>query len=163
MTHHISDDLMRRFTLGDLDEQVAIAVAEHIDDCPRCAARAAVADPLAGAFASACDPLPPPDLAGAILTALQNDVRPSTSIAAEAAASAVLLISAAAVLALGGDPAGLAAEAATAAMALLTALSVLVTTLSVLPAWWAAVAAALGFVACALVAGRLGAWTRGWR
>ena len=125
MTHHVGDDLMRRFIQGTLDEQVAIAVARHIDDCPRCASRAAVEEPLAPAFAAVDDPRPPPGLADDILVALDEQRLPEAA-TAEMAAAAVLLTAAALVLAVGGDPAGLAAEAATALSALSTGASVLI-------------------------------------
>lgn len=162
MTHHIGDDLMRRFIQGSLDEQVSVAVARHIDDCPRCAARAAVDEPLAMAFAAVEDPRTPPGLADDILTALDEQRLPAAA-TVEMAAAAVLLTAAALVLALGGDPAGLAAEAATAMSALATGASVLIAQLYLAPVGWSALAAALGFGICAWLARQMGAWSRGAR
>jgi len=162
VTHHVGDDLMRRFIQGDLDEQVAVAVARHMDDCPRCASRAAVDEPLAPAFAAVEDPRPPPGLTDDILIALGEQRLPAVA-TAEMAAAAVLLTAAALVLAVGGDPAGLAAEAATALSAIGTGGSVLISQLYLAPLGWSALAAGLGFGLCAWLARRMGAWSRGAR
>ncbi len=67
MSHHLTDALLHRFVLGQLDEPVAVSAAEHIDHCVHCATRAAHAEPLAGAFAETIDPPVPPDLVDRIL------------------------------------------------------------------------------------------------
>jgi anti-sigma factor RsiW len=67
MSQHVPDDLLLAFVDGDVDEQVAVHIAEHLDHCPACATRATGHEPLATAFASVRDPLPPAGLAAAIL------------------------------------------------------------------------------------------------
>ncbi len=69
MSQHPTDALLERFIAGDLDDDVAVAVAEHIDACPHCAARAVHGDPLAAAFASVQDPPMPEGLVEDILRA----------------------------------------------------------------------------------------------
>lgn len=68
MTHH-PDDRLRAFALGELGDHLAALVAEHLDECPRCANVALRHDPLARVFASVDDLSPPADLAERILAA----------------------------------------------------------------------------------------------
>ena len=56
MSQHIPQALLQKFIDGDLEEPVAVAVAQHIDDCSRCSSQAAASDPLSQAFASTSDP-----------------------------------------------------------------------------------------------------------
>lgn len=122
MSQHVSDELMRRFSVGALDEDVAIAVADHIDGCPLCLTRAIAADPLADAFAAVDDPTCPPDL---IEDILQVSRRPSAAPLprAELLASAALL-SLAGMLLLGlGEPLSLLTELAVASGAAFTGLA----------------------------------------
>lgn len=66
---HVPDELLQAFVMGDVDDSVAIQVAEHIDSCPSCNTRAATAEPLAVAFAAVADPRPPTLLVEAVLRA----------------------------------------------------------------------------------------------
>lgn len=64
---HVPDELLHSFVDGEVDEQVAVHVAEHLDDCAACATRAAGLEPLAAAFAASMDPVPPAGLVAAVL------------------------------------------------------------------------------------------------
>ena len=70
MTEHVPNDLLHAFVEGDLEEQLAVHIAEHLDHCPHCATRAATLEPLATAFASCDDPLVPEHLATEVLAEL---------------------------------------------------------------------------------------------
>jgi anti-sigma factor RsiW len=72
MSQHIPADILSAFVVGEIDDPAAVTVAEHIDGCPSCAARAANLEPLASAFASSRDPEPPPDLIPSILARLEQ-------------------------------------------------------------------------------------------
>lgn len=98
---HVPDALLERFAQGDVEEGVAVAIAQHLDVCGRCATRAATLDPLAIAFASVDDPPVPSDLAEDVLAALREipAPRPEPAIAAGLMALAFLALLAS------GDPA----------------------------------------------------------
>lgn len=105
--NHVPEDLLQAFVDGDVGEQVAVHVAEHLDGCPSCATRAAGLEPLAAAFAATVDPVPPPELASGILRAAR---RPERAPTLEVAVGALLLASAV-VLALGlQSPAAMLAD-----------------------------------------------------
>ncbi|MFH1469360.1 MAG: hypothetical protein ABIO70_33555 [Pseudomonadota bacterium] len=72
MTQHLSEETLRRFTEGHLDERRAAEAAEHIDACPQCAARAVALDPLAPAFAAMPDPELPEGFDAAVLAAVER-------------------------------------------------------------------------------------------
>jgi anti-sigma factor RsiW len=103
---HIDDALLARFSSGELSEPEAAALALHLDDCPRCAARALMDDPLQAAFASLDDPATPPDLVPAVLAA---SLRPRP-LPAEPIVAIVLIAVAFGVLVLGGQPVQLLTE-----------------------------------------------------
>lgn len=109
---HTPPELLARFVDGTLDEDVAVAVALHLDACPRCATRAASMEPLAPAFAAAEDPAVPPQLVRCILEEA-SAVPAVDPTQAGVQVSAVLLAASAGLLLLLGDPAGLVAELAT--------------------------------------------------
>ena len=67
MNPHIPDDLLQDFVFGEVGEQVATHIAEHLDECPQCLNHAAGIEPLSVVFALLDDPIPPPDLADAVL------------------------------------------------------------------------------------------------
>lgn len=67
MSQHVPEDLLQAFVEGEVGEQLAIHIAEHLDACPACATRATGLEPLAAAFAAIRDPIPPPDLARRVL------------------------------------------------------------------------------------------------
>ena len=160
MIHHVSEDLLDRFVEGTLDVRVAIAVAQHIDECSRCASRAAVADPMAKAFASVKDREPPMDLVDGILLAVGEDSKGRMPGVQELAAAAALLICASGLLAFGGAPAGLAADAAVAMKALGTGSGVLMGQLYMAPLGWSALASALGLCGSVFLVRQLGGWSR---
>lgn len=112
--NHVPEDLLQAFVDGDVGEQVAVHVAEHLDSCPSCATRAAGLEPLAAAFAAVEDPVPPAELVPAVLArARQPDRMPMLEIGV-----GVALIAAAALLAVGlQTPAGFLAELGEAAQA----------------------------------------------
>lgn len=70
MTEHVPNDLLNAFVEGEMDEQLAVHIAEHLDQCPHCATRAVAVEPLASAFASCDDPIVPEHLATEVLEEL---------------------------------------------------------------------------------------------
>lgn len=72
MSEHLSDDVLRSFVDGLLDERGATRAALHIDDCPRCAARCLALEPLGPAFAACTDPPLPPGFERRVLEALDR-------------------------------------------------------------------------------------------
>ena len=109
MSAHVPEGLLQAFVAGDVDETVAIHVAEHLDSCPRCATRAAHAEPLFQAFAAIDDPPLPSDLIDTVLLAVEQDRRRRLP-ALEVAIGAALLLTAITLVALGSDPIGLVAD-----------------------------------------------------
>ena len=75
MSQHVPEDLLQDFVDGEVGEQLAVHIAEHIDACPSCATRAAGLEPLAAAFAAVRDPVPPPTLVASILARLDEPDR----------------------------------------------------------------------------------------
>ena len=69
MSQHVPDDLLAAFVDGEVSEQLAVHIAEHLDDCPACSAQAVALEPLAAAFAAVEDPRVPADLVASILAA----------------------------------------------------------------------------------------------
>jgi anti-sigma factor RsiW len=74
MSQHVPDDLLHAFIDGDMGEQLAIHIADHLDSCPSCATQAAHLEPLATVFASVDDP-EIPDLVGAVFAELDESER----------------------------------------------------------------------------------------
>ncbi|MEN0068185.1 MAG: hypothetical protein AAGA48_39045 [Myxococcota bacterium] len=72
MSLHIPDDVLECFVLGDLDEERAVQVATHIDECSFCANRAAAIEPLGLAFASVEDPELPETFKANVLAELNR-------------------------------------------------------------------------------------------
>lgn len=112
MSHHVPEELLGAFVLGDIDDELAVHIAEHLDACPACATRAAGLEPLALAFAAVDDPVAP-DLVDAVLAevgsarpaeagAAPHRVAPEVPVGASLLAAAVLLTAA-----FGGPLAGL--------------------------------------------------------
>jgi anti-sigma factor RsiW len=99
--HHVPDDLMQAFVAGEIDEHVAVHIAEHIDACAACATRAATLEPLAAAFASVSDPRAPADLVPAVLSDIE---RPESRPAIELVVGSLLLAAAGALAAFSGEP-----------------------------------------------------------
>ena len=78
---HPPTQLLTAFAMGALDESEedeAVRVALHLDDCPACAAQAASLDPMAYVFASVDAPDVPTDLAAAVMVAAEA---PTASVA----------------------------------------------------------------------------------
>ncbi len=103
MTRHLSDDLILRFAEGDLGEREAVEAALHIDDCPHCAARVALAEPLAEAFAAMPDPVLPAGFEQAVFEALDQ---PEATVAALQIPwlGIGMILSAALLMMVGGEP-----------------------------------------------------------
>jgi len=101
MSPHPSDDLLRAFVEGDVDEEKAVDIAEHLDCCASCCELAADLDPLAAAFAAVRDPEPPPGLVDGVLAAYHQ---PQRGPVLEIALGGGLLAAAASLLLVFGDP-----------------------------------------------------------
>lgn len=138
-TPHVTADLMERFALGEVEEDVAVAVALHLDACASCATLAASLEPLAAAFASVDDPVVPPDLVPSVLYALRSPRRAGPEPAVATGLLALALLS----LLLGGAPGDLLIAVASLLRAVLTASEAVLATM-VAPA---PLLAALGLVA----------------
>ena len=117
MSQHVPEDLLQAFVDGEVGEQLAVHIAEHVDGCPSCATRAAGLEPLAAAFAAVLDPVPPSGLPQTILKRLEEPERlPVLEVGVGAG-----LLGCAAFLALGLEsPLALAAELVVVLNALLT-------------------------------------------
>lgn len=107
MSQHVPEDLLGSFVDGDVGEQLAVHIAEHLDECPACATRATGLEPLAAAFASVDDPLPPADLVQAVM---QQVSEPERVPVLEIALGAAMLVSAALLTTTLGNPLGMAIE-----------------------------------------------------
>lgn len=107
MSEHVPDDLLLTFVEGDVGEQLAIHIAEHLDTCPACSTRAAVLEPLGPAFAALEDPVPPEDLVQAVL---EEVAEPERLPLAEIGVGAGLLVAAAVLALLLGNPVGAVVE-----------------------------------------------------
>ena len=103
MSTHVPDDLLSDFSQGEVDEQLAVHIALHLDSCPACATRAASMNPLASAFASIPDPVMPAGLTAAIL---EQATLPSQEPFTELIIGGALMGVAAALVVLFGDPLG---------------------------------------------------------
>lgn len=110
MNGHVPEDILQAFVDGEVDEQVAIHVAMHLDDCPRCATRAAHLEPLATAFAATDDPTVPDDLLETVLAAALTP-QPRFPLL-EVGLGGALLAAAAALLLVGTGPTALVFGAA---------------------------------------------------
>ena len=118
MSPHVPEDLLRSFVEGEVDDQVAVQIAEHVDACPSCCTRAAGLEPLGAAFAAAVEPRPPPDLSARILARLDG---PERLPVAEIGVGLALLAAAAVLTGVGiGSPWALVADLVVGAQALAT-------------------------------------------
>jgi hypothetical protein len=107
VSQHIGDTQLRAFVAGTLREDLAVEIAEHVDDCSSCSSRASALDPLSAVFATVRDPRPPPDLVAKILVRVERSDRVPTR---EVAIGIALLAAAVGVAFASGSPAALAAE-----------------------------------------------------
>ncbi len=165
MIDHPSETLLRRFAEGELDEALAVELALHLDDCPRCSTQVHAMDELASAYASVEDPLMPEGLVAQVLEATLDlpietgapelgwleglgGLRVPTR---ELLASLGLLSAAGLVLLVLGDPADLATEAALTASAVVTAGDIVLGELAG-ASWMLMPIAAAGFLASLLLA-----------
>ncbi len=105
MSQHVPDDLLSAFVEGEMGEQLAIHIAEHLDSCPACATRAVGMEPLAAAFASMPDPDVPPDLAASVL-AIASEPEPARAPRTEVAIGLGMLVAAFLLFVVLGDPVG---------------------------------------------------------
>lgn len=112
MSGHVPDELLADFVAGDVDDQIAVHVAEHLDACPVCATRAAAMEPLGQALAAIDDPKVPVGLVDRIVVAANADVLVQARTASptaqarrlEVGIGVGLLAAAAGVAVLGGEP-----------------------------------------------------------
>lgn len=65
---HLSEAQVRALVEGALSDGEAEVLALHLDECPRCAARVAAADPLRPALIAAPTAAPPADLLAALIS-----------------------------------------------------------------------------------------------
>lgn len=115
MSEHVPEDLLAAFVEGEVGEQLAIHIAEHLDSCPSCLNRAAGLEPLHAAFAAMPDPEVPEDLVAAVLAeAAEPERLPVT----ELGVGAALLAAAGFVAAVFGNPVGMAVDFGVVLMAL---------------------------------------------
>jgi anti-sigma factor RsiW len=116
---HPNDGFLQSFAEGILDDNEAVAVAIHIDDCARCRSHVAALDPLTAAFLSVDDPEVPAALMADLRRAPPPLAHKSSS--PEPAIAALLMGSSLAVMLLLGRPQdllGTSLEARTALAAL---------------------------------------------
>jgi anti-sigma factor RsiW len=107
MTEHIPSALLAKFSAGDLEEPVAVAVARHIDSCAQCANNAAAEEPLSLAFASTVDPVVPEGLSERIVAAAaQQDFDEAKEKETGTSSIAIFLLAAAVLLAVIVSPMG---------------------------------------------------------
>jgi anti-sigma factor RsiW len=104
VNQHVPEELLSAFVEGDLDDQLVIHIATHLDECPRCATRAAHLEPLAAAFAAVDDPMVPEDLVAAVLAATE---RRESWLSIEVILGAAMLLAASALVLVGTDPIGM--------------------------------------------------------
>jgi anti-sigma factor RsiW len=124
MNRHLPDDLILRFVEGDLDEHEAVEAALHIDDCAACAARAAQADPLAVALAAMPDPQLPAGFEDAVLDELAQPAAPTPAFQLPWLGVG-LILAAALLMVVGGEPTALLWKLAAVARGLGVAITVL--------------------------------------
>lgn len=103
MSGHLSDTIIRRFIEGDISETDAEQTAFHIDECPLCANRVLISDPLSPWLASVDDPSIDPRIRVEVLAAVADRDRE----AARPWVGITLLFMAAMLLFAAGQPAEL--------------------------------------------------------
>ena len=106
MSHHIPPALLDKFVEGSLEEPVAVAVALHIDQCSRCHAAAAAAEPLRQDLATIDDPEVPADLLEVLHERAQNP-RPALAPPKARSNTALFILAAGLVLAILFYPEGI--------------------------------------------------------
>ncbi|MCO4743283.1 MAG: zf-HC2 domain-containing protein [Proteobacteria bacterium] len=107
MSSHVPEDLLTAFVDGDIEEGLALHIAEHLDICPACATHAATIEPLAFAFAAVEDPELPRSL---VLDVLREADAPEAAPLTEMTLGLGLLAAAGVTFALFGDPVGSAVQ-----------------------------------------------------
>lgn len=144
---HPSTTLLAQFMDGDVAEAVAVALADHIDVCPSCSARAAQVDPLHLAFAAVPDPAVPVDL----LELQPDPAQTGRRWSPEPVVAAALLAGAAAILMGAGAPEQVLQPMAHLASGVWTLLQATIGRSTALVAIWLVAASALLMVAVATV------------
>ena len=107
MSSHVPDDILNAFVEGEVGEQLAVHIAEHLDSCPACGTRAATLEPLSLAFAALDDPVVPPDLADSIVKQI---AKPASAPLVELAVGTLMLGMAASLVLFTGNPIDLAVK-----------------------------------------------------
>lgn len=107
MSQHVPEDLLQAFVDGEVGEQLAIHIAEHLDVCPSCLNRASGLEPLSSAFAALPDPEVPDDLVAAVLAEASEPERVPTT---EIGIGSGLLVAAVFVITAFGNPIEMAAD-----------------------------------------------------
>jgi hypothetical protein len=154
---HLSQPVLQRFVHGDLGDELAVACALHLDDCPECATRWALHEPLSLAFAACEDPEVPDDLAEAILAELRLPASwVDEAPVLELLLSAGFLTAAAVILFAFGAPLDLFTDAAVATAGLFRAMTLLLQQALALSAWWMPPLALGGLVASVVLATNFG-------
>tara|TARA_B100000530_G_C15737516_1_gene400310 strand:- start:125 stop:586 length:462 start_codon:yes stop_codon:yes gene_type:complete len=70
MNGHVTDELLQAFADGDVGNELAVQIAEHLDECVLCQTKARDLDPLTAHFASCDDPPIPEALESEIVATL---------------------------------------------------------------------------------------------
>lgn len=149
---HVPDALLASFAAGELDDDQAVAVALHIDDCAACQARATAAEPLARAFASVGDPPVPAELVQVVLARASREAAPPGAVVP--AVGAGLAAAALLVLVLTGAPGQLVDSFSVLLRATDAVLGAVELPVAVITPIWAA-AAMFTFAAAAVMVRRL--------
>lgn len=101
MSEHITPETLRQFVQGMLSEESSVEVALHLDDCHHCLGHAERMDPLADEFRTMPEPRIPHGLAQAAVL----QARQAAPIArSDLFVGVGLLVSAALLLLIAGDP-----------------------------------------------------------
>jgi anti-sigma factor RsiW len=111
MSKHVPEQVLREFVEGDVSEELAVHIAEHLDTCQACGARAARLEPLASAFAAVEDPPIPDGLVAAIREHVEaGSPSASPSPALELSLGVSLLVCAVALMVAFGNPLAVAVD-----------------------------------------------------
>ncbi len=151
---HPPDELLLPFAQAELDEDLAVQVALHLDDCPACQLRLEHLDPLSAALAAAPQPEPPAALLQqAVDRALDRSTHRRFGPLVPALGSG-MAVAATLVFVLGGGPRELLADLAALGSAALALLDVVELPLALLTPVWAA-GAILALAAAAMTSRQL--------
>ena len=88
---HLSDDLLLRYSSGNLDEASSLLVASHLALCPTCRARNASADSLGGFILDSLPEAPvPQNMMDTVLARVRREGTPAAPAPRTTSASAVI-------------------------------------------------------------------------